>query len=341
MKEKLQEIVASGLKKIEAATDNKALVAVKVEILGKSGELTAILRNVKQLPVEERPSAGKLINEAREVLEAAFESKFKAIYDAELNKRLEHEKIDITVETKAADKGGLHPLTQVALLVADFFTSLGFKVVSSPEVETDYYNFNALNMPENHPARDMQDTFYVTDHILLRTQTSAGQIRVMENDKPPIKIINIGRVFRSDDVDATHSPVFHQIEGLVVDKHITMCDLKGTLEKFAQFFFGEKTQIRFRPSYFPFTEPSVEVDASCPYCGGAGCRVCKGTGWIEILGAGMVNRNVLKNCNLDPDEYTGFAFGIGLDRVTTIRHGINDMRLEFENDLRFLKQFNK
>ena len=339
MKEKLKDITARALLAIENADNNKDLAQVKVEILGKSGELTSVLRNMKDLSPEERPLAGKLVNEARVEIEQAFDKKFKYLHDKELSEKLEAEKIDITIEGSDKKIGGLHPLTQMQNEVIDFFTSLGFAVLDSPEIETDYYNFKALNVPDNHPARDMQDTFYITDSILLRTQTSAGQIRYMEDKKPPLKMINIGRVFRSDDVDATHSPVFHQIEGLVVDKHITMCDLKGILAKFAQRFFGEKTQIRFRPSYFPFTEPSVEVDASCPYCGGKGCRVCKGTGWIEILGAGIVNRNVLSTCGIDPDEYTGFAFGIGLDRITTICHGINDMRLEFENDIRFLKQF--
>jgi phenylalanine--tRNA ligase, alpha subunit len=340
MEEELKIIVDKALVAIEVAADNKELAARKVEIMGKNGALTGILRNLKSLPAEQRPLAGKLVNDARVKLEEAFDKKFKELYADELAAKLDAEKIDITIEGKDRKLGGLHPLTQVRNDIVDFFSSMGFMVVDSPEIETDYYNFKALNMPDNHPARDMQDTFYITQNILLRTQTSAGQIRTMEKIKPPIKMINIGRVFRSDDVDATHSPVFHQIEGLVVDRHITMCDLKGTLDKFAQFFFGESTKTRFRPSYFPFTEPSVEVDASCPHCNGEGCRICKGTGWIEILGAGMVNRNVLSGCDINPDEYTGFAFGIGLDRITVIRHGINDMRLEFENDLRFLKQFN-
>ncbi len=340
MENKLKDIISRTLKRIKSAPDNKELAAIKVEVLGKSGELTGILRNMKELPVEQRPLAGKLVNDARVKLEEAFSQKESALYASELAAKLDKEKIDITIEGEDRELGGLHPLTQIKNGVIDFFSGLGFMVVDSPEIETDYYNFKALNTPDNHPARDMQDTFYVTPNILLRTQTSAGQIRTMEKVKPPIKMINIGRVFRADDVDATHSPVFHQIEGLVVDKHITMCDLKGILDKFAQYFFGESTKTRFRPSYFPFTEPSVEVDASCPHCGGKGCRVCKGTGWIEILGAGMVNRNVLINCGIDPDEYIGFAFGIGLDRITVIHYGINDMRLEFENDLRFLKQFN-
>lgn len=340
MEEKVNDIIARALARIAATDGVKELNAVKSEVLGKSGALTAVLRNLKDLEPEERPLVGKIVNEARETLEAAFRARDKELYEKELAARLDSEKVDITVDGGERKAGGLHPLTIVKNEVIRFFSSLGFMVVDSPEIETDYYNFRALNVPADHPARDMQDTFYITDNILLRTQTSAGQIRTMEKVKPPIKMINIGRVYRSDDVDATHSPVFHQIEGLVVDKHITMCDLKGILSMFAKFFFGENTKTRFRPSYFPFTEPSVEVDASCPHCGGAGCRVCKGTGWIEILGAGMVHRNVLRGCNIDPNKYTGFAFGIGLDRITVIRYGINDMRLEFENDIRFLKQFN-
>lgn len=340
MEEKVNDIIARALARIAATDGVKELNAVKSEVLGKSGALTAVLRNLKDLEPEERPLVGKIVNEARETLEAAFRARDKELYEKELAARLGSEKVDITVDGGERKAGGLHPLTIVKNEVIRFFSSLGFMVVDSPEIETDYYNFRALNVPADHPARDMQDTFYITDNILLRTQTSAGQIRTMEKVKPPIKMINIGRVYRSDDVDATHSPVFHQIEGLVVDKHITMCDLKGILSMFAKFFFGENTKTRFRPSYFPFTEPSVEVDASCPHCGGAGCRVCKGTGWIEILGAGMVHRNVLRGCNIDPNKYTGFAFGIGLDRITVIRYGINDMRPEFENDIRFLKQFN-
>ena len=340
MEKTLQDIVQRSLSRIDISSDSRTLSNIKVEILGKNGELTSILRNMKDIPQEQRPLAGKLVNEAREKIEKAFDHKAKLLYDSELAEKLKSERIDISIEKTDRNLGGLHPLTIVKNDVISFFSSLGFELVESPEIETDYYNFTALNTPQNHPARDMQDTFYVTNDILLRTQTSAGQIRVMEKRQPPIKMINIGRVFRSDDVDATHSPNFHQIEGLVVDKHITMCDLKGILDRFARFYFGDNTKTRFRPSYFPFTEPSVEVDASCPHCDGKGCRVCKGTGWIEILGAGMVNRRVLSACNINPDEYTGFAFGIGLDRITVIRYGINDMRLEFENDIRFLKQFN-
>ena len=298
------------------------------------------MKEMKNIAPEERANYGKSVNELKEWALGRFQKVEEEMKERELQKKYESEKIDLTLPAEETAIGNLHPVTLIRKQLIDIFAGMGFEVYEGREIETDYYNFTALNTPQDHPARDMQDTFYITPNILLRTQTSAGQIRAMEKTKPPIKMINIGRVFRSDDVDATHSPVFHQIEGLVVDKHVTMCDLKGILDKFAQYFFGEKTKTRFRPSYFPFTEPSVEVDASCPHCGGKGCRVCKGTGWIEILGAGMVNRNVLTGCGIDPDEYTGFAFGIGLDRITTIRYGINDMRLEFENDVRFIKQFN-
>jgi phenylalanyl-tRNA synthetase alpha chain len=341
MEEKINLLVAETIEKISAAQDVKSLGDIKVSVLGKNGTLTSFMRNLKDLPNEEKPKVGKFVNEARNVLEAEFEKKGNELFEKELAASLESEKIDVTIDKPSRPLGGRHPLNIVRRKVIDFFTSMGFVVTDSPEIETDYYNFEALNIPKDHPAREMQDTFYVVPgKILLRTQTSAGQIRTMEKNKPPIKMINVGKVYRSDDIDATHSPVFHQIEGLVVDEKITMCDLKGMLEKFAKFFFGEATQIRFRPSYFPFTEPSVEVDASCPHCKGKGCRVCKGTGWIEILGAGMVNRHVLEGCDIDPDKFTGFAFGIGLDRITTIVYGINDMRQEFENDVRFLKQFN-
>ncbi len=340
MEQKIKQLTAETIAKIEQAQNGKDLMQIKVAVLGKNGELTAFLRNLKDLPNDQKPLVGKYVNEARQQLEAVFAQASSALEQKELAARLEAEKIDVTINAKTLKRGGIHPINQIRRKVVDFFTSMGFVVTDSPEIETDFYNFEALNIPKDHPAREMQDTFYVIpETIVLRTQTSAGQIRTMEKSEPPIRMINVGRVYRSDDIDATHSPVFHQIEGLVVDKNITMCDLKGMLDRFARYFFGDRTQTRFRPSYFPFTEPSVEVDASCPYCGGKGCRVCKGTGWIEILGAGMVNRNVLSVCNIDPDEYTGFAFGIGLDRITTISYGINDLRLAFENDVRFIKQF--
>lgn len=339
MEESVKKLTDQTLKKISECNTTAELNDVRVSVLGKSGELTALLKSMKDLPPEQRPQAGKIVNVARETLEKAIAARQAELNNQALLKKLREEKIDISIDLKK-QTGGLHPLTHIRNRVVEFFSSLGFVIADSPEIETDYYNFEALNIPADHPAREMQDTFFVTDKILLRSQTSAGQIRLMEKVKPPIKMLSPGRVFRADESDATHSPVFHQVEGLVVDKGITMCDLKGILDLFARNFFGESTKIRFRPSYFPFTEPSVEVDASCHRCGGKGCNVCKGTGWIEILGAGMVNRNVLANCGIDPDEYTGYAFGAGLDRIMTIVYGINDLRIPFENDVRFLKQFN-
>ncbi len=339
MEEEIRKLTERAENLVMSCADMRSLNDLKVSILGKSGELTTILRNIKDLPPDQKPAAGKIVNEARVKLESVFAARGKALEEKELNERLKSEKIDITID-KNVLKGGLHPLNIVRNKIVDFFVSLGFIVADSPEIEKNYYNFEALNIPEDHPAREVQDTFFVSKDICLRSQTSTGQIRMMEKVKPPIKMISPGRVYRSDNPDATHSPMFHQIEGLVVDKNITMCDLKGILELFAKEIFGEATKIRFRPSYFPFTEPSIEVDATCSHCKGAGCRVCKGTGWIEILGAGIVNRNVLKNCDIDPDIYTGFAFGAGMDRITNIFHGINDARVPFENDIRFLKQFN-
>ena len=255
-----------------------------------------------------------------------------------MQKKYAAERVDITMPGKTYKAGALHPITLVKNQLVDIFAGMGFKVFEGPEIETDYYNFTALNTPKDHPARDMQDTFYLAENLLLRTQTSAGQIRVMEKDKPPIKILSPGRVFRSDD-DATHSPMFHQMEGLVVDKGITLCDLQGMLAEFARKMFTSSTKVRLRPSYFPFTEPSVEVDLSCSECGGKGCRLCKGTGWIEVLGAGMVNRRLLENCGVDPDEYTGFAFGMGIERIAMLKYGVNNIKTLFENDTRFLEQF--
>ena len=288
---------------------------------------------------EERPKMGALVNEAKQDLEELISVKKNELKSAEQEKKLAEETIDITLPHKEIKPGKLHPLNTVLDDMINIFQSMGFDVVDGPEVETDHYNFECLNVPADHPARDMQDTFYLADNLLLRTQTSAAQIRTMETRKPPIRVICPGRVFRADEVDATHSPVFHQIEGLVVDKGVTMCDLKGVLEEFAHEIYGSDTKVKFRPSFFPFTEPSVEVDVTCSECGGKGCRVCKGSGWIEILGAGMVHPNVLRSCGIDPEEYSGFAFGIGLDRLTTTRYKISDIRLLFENDKRFLDQF--
>lgn len=340
MEQIIQKLITDTSEQIAACNNMARLNEIRVKVLGKSGELTALLRNMKDLPPEQRPQAGKIVNAARETLENALSERQTRLERIAFENQMAEEKVDITIDMPLKTLGGLHPLTQVRNKIVNFFSTLGFVIADSPEIETDYYNFEALNIPADHPAREMQDTFFITENFLLRSQTSTGQIRTMEKVKPPIKMISPGRVFRADEVDATHTPVFHQIEGLVVDKGITMCDLKGVLDLFAQNLFDEKTQTRFRPSYFPFTEPSVEVDASCRQCGGKGCNVCKGTGWIEIMGAGMVNRNVLKNCNINPDEYTGFAFGCGLDRITNLIYGISDARISFENDIRFLKQFN-
>ena len=339
MKQKLEELKSLALAAVADALDEKQIDEIRVKYLGKKGELTAILKQMGSLSPEERPIMGQLVNSAKAELEEAIAVASKSFKEKAAEERLKAETIDVTLPSKPATVGKLHPLNTVLNDMIDIFQSMGFDVVDGPEVETDYYNFEALNVPADHPARDMQDTFYLAENLLLRTQTSAAQIRTMENRKPPIKIICPGRVYRADEVDATHSPVFHQIEGLVVDKNITMCDLKGVLEQFAHEIYGKDTEVKFRPSFFPFTEPSVEVDVTCSECKGKGCRVCKGSGWIEILGAGMVHPRVLKSCGIDPEEYSGFAFGIGLDRLTTTRYKISDIRLLFENDLRFLKQF--
>ena len=339
MKEKLQALREQALGELSSLHALKDLEDFRVRYMGKKGELTGLLRGMGALPTEERPAMGQLVNELRARLESAVEERASAIRAALQEKRLRDETIDVTLPGKKLPAGGLHPLNLVLNDLVHIFQSMGFDVVDGPEVETEHYCFEALNLPKDHPARDMQDTFYLAENLLLRSQTSAAQIRVMEQRQPPIRMICPGRVFRADEVDATHSPVFHQVEGLVVDKGITLCDLKGVLEEFAHEIYGPETKIRFRPSFFPFTEPSVEVDVSCSACGGQGCRVCKGEGWIEILGAGMVHPNVLSGCGIDPEVYSGFAFGIGLDRLTTTRHKISDIRLLFENDVRFLEQF--
>ncbi len=339
MKGKLEALRAEALAELSAANDLKALEEFRVRFMGKKGPLTELLRGMGALPAEERPRVGQMVNQLRAELETAMAAREESLQSALKAARLKEETLDVTMPGKRAAAGGLHPLNSVLNDMIDIFQSMGFDVVDGPEVETDYYNFECLNVPKDHPARDMQDTFYIGENLLLRTQTSAAQIRTMEERKPPIRVICPGRVYRADEVDATHSPVFHQIEGLVVDKNVTLCDLKGVLEQFAHEMYGADTKVRFRPSFFPFTEPSVEVDVSCSACGGTGCRICKGVGWIEILGAGMVHPRVLKSCGIDPEEYSGFAFGIGLDRLTTTRHKISDIRLLFENDRRFLDQF--
>ncbi len=339
MKNQLEAIKSAALDAVNAASDQKQIEDLRVKYLGKKGELTAILKQMGSLSPEERPVMGQLVNEAKAVLEAAIGEKSAVLKEKATELKLKEEELDITMPAKKGSVGKLHPLNTVLNDMIDIFQSMGFDILDGPEVETDHYNFECLNVPQDHPARDMQDTFYLAENLLLRTQTSAAQVRTMETRKPPIRIICPGRVFRADEVDATHSPVFHQIEGLVVDKGVTMCDLKGVLEQFAQEIYGSDTKVKFRPSFFPFTEPSVEVDVSCSECGGKGCRVCKGSGWIEILGAGMVHPNVLRSCGIDPEVYSGFAFGIGLDRLTTTRYKISDIRLLFENDKRFLEQF--
>ncbi len=339
MKEQLDKIKVSALEEISSAADLKAIDDIRVKYLGKKGELTAILKQMGSLSPEERPVMGQLVNTVKAEVEEVISSTVEKLKAAATEAKLLAETVDITMPSKKRKLGGLHPINIVTNDLIDIFQSMGFDVVDGPEVETDYYNFEALNVPADHPARDMQDTFFLNPNLLLRSQTSATQIRTMQNRKPPIKMVCPGRVFRADEVDATHSPVFHQMEGLVVDKGITLCDLKGVLEQFAREIYGEDTKVKFRPSFFPFTEPSVEVDVSCSECGGKGCRVCKGSGWIEILGAGMVHPNVLKGCGIDPEEYTGFAFGVGIDRLAITRYKISDIRLLFENDQRFLEQF--
>ena len=339
LKQQLEQIKRTAeerLQKIGTITD---LEELRVKFLGKKGELTSVLRGMGKLSPEERPQIGQLANQVRSYIEAELDRAKEKLEQAALEEKMSRETLDVTVPGKRAPFGKTHPLTTVLDELKDIFIGMGFSIAEGPEVEYDYYNFEALNLPKNHPARDTQDTFYVNDNIVLRTQTSPMQVRVMEQQKPPIRILAPGRVFRSDAVDATHSPVFHQIEGLVVDKGITMGDLKGTLEVFVKKLYGDSVKVRFRPHHFPFTEPSAEMDISCFVCGGEGCRVCKGEGWIEILGCGMVHPKVLKNCGIDPEIYSGFAFGIGLERIVMRRYDIDDLRLFFENDIRFLKQF--
>ena len=339
MKEQISNIRAAAEAELAQVSAPNALEALRVKYLGKKGELTAVLKGMGGLSAEERPIVGALANEVREFLEEQIETRRSALESEILSAKIANEKIDVTMPGKRGSLGRIHPLNAVLAQLEDIFIGMGFSISEGPEVEFDYYNFEALNIPKDHPARDTQDTFYVSDNIVLRTQTSPVQIRVMEQEAPPIRIIAPGRVYRSDAVDATHSPVFHQIEGLVIDKGVTMADLKGTLEIFVRRLYGEKTKLRFRPHHFPFTEPSAEVDISCFSCGGSGCRICKNEGWIEILGAGMVHPEVLRRCNIDPEVYSGFAFGIGLERVAMFKYDIDDMRLFYENDVRFLMQF--
>ena len=339
MKDEIEKIKVESTEELKKIQDLKELETFKVKYLGKKGSLTTILRGMKDLSAEERPVIGSLVNQVRDLLENLISEKEKELQRKELERRLQTENIDVTEPGKRVKLGSIHPITQIINEVEDIFLGMGYEIADGQEVEKTIYNFDKLNTPADHPARDVQDTFYITENIVLRSQTSPVQARVMENQKPPIKIICPGAVYRSDAVDSTHSPVFHQLEGLVVDKNISMADLKGTLEIFAKKCLGENTKIRFRPHHFPFTEPSAEADVSCFVCGGKGCRVCKGEGWIELLGCGMVHPNVLRNCNIDPDVYSGFAFGFGIERIAMAKFGIDDMRLLYENDARFLKQF--
>ena len=339
MKEKLQTLKGEAVKQIQEADIPEKLNDVRIRFLGKKGELTAVLKGMKDVAAEERPKVGQMVNETREAIEALLDEakkKMDAVIRAE---KLKTEVIDVTLPADRNPIGHRHPNTIALEEVERIFIGMGYEVVEGPDVEYDLYNFEKLNIPADHPAKDEQDTFYINKDIVLRTQTSPVQARVMEQGKLPIRMIAPGRVFRSDEVDATHSPSFHQIEGMVIDKNISFADLKGTLEIFAKELFGEDTKTKFRPHHFPFTEPSAEVDVTCFKCGGSGCRFCKGTGWIEILGCGMVHPHVLEMCGVDPEEYSGFAFGVGLERIALLKYEIDDMRLLFENDIRFLKQF--
>ena len=339
MKERLEAIQKEALEKIQNAKTMETLNEIKVEYLGKKGELTQVLKGMKDVAAEDRPKVGQMVNETRTAIEESLEREMNLLAKAKQEEKLAKEVIDVTLPGTKINTGHKHP-NQIALEDLErVFIGMGYEIVEGPEVEYDKYNFELLNIPANHPAKDEQDTFYINKEILLRTQTSPVQARVMETGKMPIRMLAPGRVFRSDEVDATHSPSFHQVEGLVVDKNITFSDLKGTLAQFATEFFGPETKVKFRPHHFPFTEPSAEMDITCFKCGGKGCRMCKGSGWIEILGCGLVHPKVLKACGIDPEEYSGFAFGIGLERVTLLKYEIDDMRLLYENDTRFLKQF--
>ena len=339
MREKINEILERTLEELKSANDSQSLDAVRVRVLGKKGELTGILRGMGQVAADMRPKIGQWVNEAREKLEEAIGEAQKKIADRELEKRLENEKVDVTMPVEGRSAGSLHPMSIVLEQLLDIFTGMGFEAVEGPEVELDHYNFELMNIPKNHPARDAQDTFYIDDNVVLRTHTSPVQARIMTTRKPPIRIVSFGRVYRADEADATHSPVFHQLEGLVIDEDISMGDLKGTLDTFARRLYGEGVTTRFRPSFFPFTEPSAEVDLTCAACRGKGCRICKDTGWIEVLGSGMVNPKVLEMCGIDSRKYSSFAFGMGVERLSNLKYNVPDMRYLYENDVRFLRQF--
>jgi phenylalanyl-tRNA synthetase alpha chain len=338
LREKLKKVKAQATEAIREAEDLNAVESLRVRFLGKKGEITAVLKGLKNLPSEEKPKIGQLANEVRDAVQSQIQEGQKDLKEKILMERLEKEAEDLSIPGRLRGIGSIHPLSQVISQCERIFRSLGFELADGPEVETDFYNFEALNIPENHPARDEQDTFFLDTHTLLRTQTSSVQIRVMKDSKPPLRIICPGAVYRSDD-DATHSPMFHQIEGLWVDENVSFGHLKGVLGFFAREFFGPNTEVRLRPSYFPFTEPSAEVDVSCPFCSGEGCRVCKKTGWIEILGSGLVDPEVFKAVDFDPEKVSGFAFGMGVERIALLKLGVPDLRLFFQSDARFLDQF--
>ena len=339
MKDRLEQILQNALAQIQEAGALEKLNDIRVAFLGKKGELTSIMKSMKEIAPEDRPAFGQMVNETRSEIERKMEEMRAELARKAREAQLKAEVIDVTLPAKKSNVGHRHPNTIALEEVERIFVGMGYEVIEGPEVEKDYYNFEALNIPDNHPAKDEQDTFYINKEFVLRTQTSGTQVHTMETQPLPIRMIAPGRVYRSDEVDATHSPCFHQIEGLVIDKHITFADLKGTLAEFARELFGEETKVKFRPHHFPFTEPSAEMDVTCFKCGGKGCRMCKGSGWIEILGCGMVHPKVLKMSGIDPDEYSGFAFGVGLERIALLKYEIDDMRLLYENDTRFLKQF--
>ncbi len=338
MIDKLEEVKKQAEAELGSVSDEIALQNLKAKFVGRKGVITELLKGMKDVPDADRPQMGKLINETKTFVEGLIDGRLHDLREEKKRRSLHEEKIDVTLPGRGMPIGARHPITQVMEDIITIFERMGFEVAEGPEVETDYYNFEALNIPKNHPARDMQDTFYVSDEIVLRTHTSPVQIRVMEKRKPPVKIIAPGKVYRCDS-DISHTPMFHQIEGLLVDEGVTFGDLKGVLTEFVRLVFGEGVGVRFRPSFFPFTEPSAEVDMACLICGGKGCRVCKNSGWLEILGCGMVDPEVFRSVGYDPDKYSGFAFGMGIERITMLKFGINDIRLFFENDIRFLKQF--
>lgn len=340
MQDKFEEIKIKVREELNNISSLKLLNDIKIKFVGKNGEVTSLLRGMKDIAADKRSEFGKMVNDLKEEVNSFIEKKEAELKEKELQARYEKESVDITLPAKEEKSGSTHPLTLVKNQIIDAFSGMGFEVFEGPEIDSDYYCFQALNIPKDHPARDMQDTFYFTDNILLRPHTSPGQVRTMENKKPPIKILSPGRVYRADD-DASHSPMFHQIEGLVVDKGVSLCDLKGLLDEFVKIMFDSETKTRFRPSYFPFTEPSVEVDVTCCKCHGKGCSLCKGTGWIEILGAGVVNKNVLEMSGIDSNVYSGLAFGCGIERIAMIKYGVSDIRTFFENNVKFLKQFDR